>query len=137
MCKIRKSLPRKPKKNFLRSQTPSPKNFIADLDELEHAKKKLWKCQNFGMTPPPSCENSQLFFLMNTSLTTLLKGYLPTFGPAFIHLYGSTRDYTILDDNCALNDGLGEGVSYRWDDVKKYSVFIFHDVEVIYLLGFV
>ena len=25
-------------------------------------KKKLWKCQHFGMTPPPSCENSQLFF---------------------------------------------------------------------------
>ena len=43
----------------------------------------------------------------------LPKGYLPTFGPAFVHLYGSTRDYTILDDNCALNDGLGEGVSYR------------------------
>ena len=61
--------------------------------------------QNFGIFTT--------FFLMNTSLTTLLKGYLPTFGPAFIHLYGSTRDYTILDDNCALNDGLGEGVSYR------------------------
>ena len=40
-------------------------------------------------------------------------GYLPIFGPAFVHLYGSTRDYTIIDDNCALNDGLGEGVSYR------------------------
>jgi hypothetical protein len=21
------------------------------------------------------------------------KGFLPTFGPAFVHLYGSTRDY--------------------------------------------
>ena len=38
---------------------PLQKNFIADLDELEQAKKKLRKCQNFGMT---TCENSQLFF---------------------------------------------------------------------------
>ena len=42
-------------------------------------------------------------------------GYLPTFGPAFVHLYGSTRDYSLINDNSLLNDGLGEGVSYRWD----------------------
>ncbi|XP_058978172.1 otoferlin-like [Musca domestica] len=41
------------------------------------------------------------------------KGFLPTFGPSFIHLYGSTRDYTILDQHSNLNTGLGEGVSYR------------------------
>ncbi|XP_037936219.1 otoferlin-like [Teleopsis dalmanni] len=41
------------------------------------------------------------------------KGFLPTFGPSFIHLYGSTRDYTLLDQHSNLNTGLGEGVSYR------------------------
>ncbi|XP_071746024.1 otoferlin isoform X2 [Lepeophtheirus salmonis] len=41
------------------------------------------------------------------------KGFLPTFGPAFVHLYGSTRDYSIIDEHSTLNDGLGEGVSYR------------------------
>ncbi len=41
------------------------------------------------------------------------KGFLPTFGPAFIHLYGSTRDYSLIDEHSNLNDGLGEGVSYR------------------------
>lgn len=41
------------------------------------------------------------------------KGFLPTYGPSFIHLYGSTRDYTLLDSNSTLNTGLGEGVSYR------------------------
>ncbi|XP_055712780.1 otoferlin-like isoform X2 [Phlebotomus papatasi] len=41
------------------------------------------------------------------------KGFLPTFGPSFIHLYGSTRDYTLLDQHSTLNTGLGEGVSYR------------------------
>jgi otoferlin len=42
-----------------------------------------------------------------------LAGFLPTFGPAFIHLYGSTRDYSLLDEHANLNSGLGEGVSYR------------------------
>ena len=28
-------------------------------------------------------------------------------------MYGSTRDYSILDEHTHLNDGLGEGVSYR------------------------
>ena len=42
-----------------------------------------------------------------------MTGYLPTFGPAFVHLYGSTRDYSLIDENSVLNDGLGEGVSYR------------------------
>ena len=51
-------------------------------------------------------------------------GHLPTFGPAFVHLYGSTRDYTLLDDNGALNDGLGEGVSYR--SVENRAFFSFN-----------
>ncbi|KAL3275045.1 hypothetical protein HHI36_019817, partial [Cryptolaemus montrouzieri] len=41
------------------------------------------------------------------------KGFLPTFGPSFIHLYGSTRDYSIIDKHSNLNTGFGEGVSYR------------------------
>lgn len=45
--------------------------------------------------------------------TFLLTGFLPTYGPNFIHLYGSTRDYSIIDEHSNLNAGLGEGVSYR------------------------
>ncbi|XP_045464673.1 otoferlin-like isoform X3 [Harmonia axyridis] len=41
------------------------------------------------------------------------KGFLPTFGPSFVHLYGSTRDYTLIDRHSNLNTGFGEGVSYR------------------------
>ncbi|PSN37731.1 Otoferlin [Blattella germanica] len=41
------------------------------------------------------------------------KGFLPTFGPTFVHLYGSTRDYSLIDEHSNLNTGLGEGVSYR------------------------
>ncbi|XP_024082111.1 otoferlin-like isoform X1 [Cimex lectularius] len=41
------------------------------------------------------------------------KGFLPTLGPTFMHMYGSTRDYSIIDQHSGLNTGLGEGVSYR------------------------
>lgn len=43
----------------------------------------------------------------------MVSGFIPTFGPAFVHLYGSTRDYSLIDEHSLLNDGLGEGVSYR------------------------
>lgn len=44
---------------------------------------------------------------------SIISGFLPTFGPCWINLYGSTRDYSLLDEHTHLNDGLGEGVSYR------------------------
>ncbi|XP_033842448.1 fer-1-like protein 6 [Periophthalmus magnuspinnatus] len=41
------------------------------------------------------------------------RGFLPTFGPAWINLYGSTRSQTLGDDTVELNEGIGEGVSFR------------------------
>ncbi|XP_035473401.2 otoferlin isoform X4 [Scophthalmus maximus] len=41
------------------------------------------------------------------------KGFLPTMGPAWVNMYGSTRQYTLMDEHQDLNDGLGEGVSFR------------------------
>ncbi|CAB4005702.1 otoferlin-like isoform X4 [Paramuricea clavata] len=40
-------------------------------------------------------------------------GFMPTFGPCWVNLYGSTRDYSVFDEHNDLNNGLGEGVSYR------------------------
>ena len=40
-------------------------------------------------------------------------GFLPTLGPAWVNMYGSTRNYTLLDEHQDLNEGLGEGVSFR------------------------
>ncbi|XP_069010516.1 fer-1-like protein 6 isoform X2 [Embiotoca jacksoni] len=41
------------------------------------------------------------------------KGFLPTFGPAWINLYGSAQNFSLGDDTAELNEGIGEGVSYR------------------------
>eukprot|EP00062_Callorhinchus_milii_P015036 gi/632964862/ref/XP_007898605.1/ PREDICTED: otoferlin isoform X2 [Callorhinchus milii] len=41
------------------------------------------------------------------------KGFLPTFGPAWVNTYGSTRNYSLMDEHQDLNEGLGEGVSFR------------------------
>nr|CAH8853864.1 unnamed protein product [Trichobilharzia regenti] len=41
-------------------------------------------------------------------------GFLPTFGPSFVNLYGSPREYSDLPDKYeALNLGKGQGVAYR------------------------
>lgn len=38
---------------------------------------------------------------------------MPTFGPAWINLYGSPRNHSLIDDHQELNEGFGEGVSFR------------------------
>uniref|UniRef100_A0AAV2KI82 C2 domain-containing protein n=1 Tax=Knipowitschia caucasica TaxID=637954 RepID=A0AAV2KI82_KNICA len=41
-------------------------------------------------------------------------GFLPTFGPSFVNLYGSPREFSSFSDpHEALNLGKGEGVAYR------------------------
>uniref|UniRef100_A0A7N8XYQ2 Dysferlin, limb girdle muscular dystrophy 2B (autosomal recessive) n=1 Tax=Mastacembelus armatus TaxID=205130 RepID=A0A7N8XYQ2_9TELE len=41
-------------------------------------------------------------------------GFLPTFGPCYVNLYGSPREFTAFNDpHEALNLGKGEGVAYR------------------------
>lgn len=47
------------------------------------------------------------------SLSPWPTGFLPTLGPAWVNMYGSTRNYTLLDEHQDLNEGLGEGVSFR------------------------
>ncbi|XP_028585610.2 myoferlin isoform X2 [Podarcis muralis] len=49
---------------------------------------------------------------VNTGETEV--GFLPTFGPCYLNLYGSPREYTGFPDPYDdLNSGKGEGVSYR------------------------
>ncbi|MGH0131041.1 UNVERIFIED_CONTAM: hypothetical protein FKN15_052731 [Acipenser sinensis] len=52
------------------------------------------------------------------------KGFLPTFGPAWINLYGSARNFSLMDDNQILNEGVGEGVSFRGRILVELAVEI-------------
>ncbi|XP_023661455.1 fer-1-like protein 6 isoform X2 [Paramormyrops kingsleyae] len=51
------------------------------------------------------------------------RGFLPTFGPAWINLYGSPRNSTLVD-NLELNEGMGEGVSFRGRILLELAVEI-------------
>ncbi|RWS11387.1 otoferlin-like protein [Dinothrombium tinctorium] len=55
-------------------------------------------------------------------------GFLPTFGPAFVFLYGAPRDSTD-DDYDDLNEGLQEGVAYRGRLLLSISTEIVESVE--------
>uniref|UniRef100_A0A8C0DWT4 Fer-1 like family member 6 n=1 Tax=Balaenoptera musculus TaxID=9771 RepID=A0A8C0DWT4_BALMU len=52
------------------------------------------------------------------------KGFLPTFGPAWINLYGSPRNQGLMDDYQELNEGFGEGVSFRGRILVEIAVEI-------------
>ncbi|XP_077437415.1 myoferlin isoform X2 [Vanacampus margaritifer] len=52
--------------------------------------------------------------LSESNLATSESGFLPTFGPCYVNLYGSPREFTGLPDPYEeLNLGKGEGVAYR------------------------
>nr|XP_029507423.1 fer-1-like protein 6 [Oncorhynchus nerka] len=50
--------------------------------------------------------------------------FLPTFGPAWVNIYGSARNFSMVDDNPELNEGVREGVSWRGRVYLELSVEI-------------
>lgn len=70
-----------------------------DLNEVAHLSDVMLKFQD-------------LYWIVLTKFA-VFPGFLPTFGPAWVNMYGSTRQYTLMDEHQDLNDGLGEGVSFR------------------------
>ncbi|XP_025413884.1 otoferlin-like isoform X4 [Sipha flava] len=95
----------------------------------KHSYSPVWNEQIvFSEMFPPLCQRIKIQLKDNDPVNTIIgthfidlksisndgeRGFPPTFGPTFIHMYGSTRDYSILDKHATLNTGLGEGVSYR------------------------
>ncbi|VVC45932.1 Hypothetical protein CINCED_3A016890 [Cinara cedri] len=95
----------------------------------KHSYSPVWNEQIiFSEMFPPLCQRIKIQLRDNDPVNTIIgthfidlktisndgeRGFPPTFGPTFIHMYGSTRDYSILDKHATLNTGLGEGVSYR------------------------
>ncbi|XP_068119730.1 fer-1-like protein 4 [Hyperolius riggenbachi] len=52
-------------------------------------------------------------------------GFNPTFGPAWLNLYGSPQNYTLRDVHRDLNEGLGEGIFYRGRILVAVTLEIF------------
>ena len=50
------------------------------------------------------------------------KGFLPTFGPTFVNLYGAPRGYSVTKEHSELNEGIGEGVAFRGRLVIAFHV---------------
>ncbi|XP_054428842.1 myoferlin isoform X2 [Pteronotus mesoamericanus] len=60
---------------------------------------------------------------VNTGETEV--GFIPTFGPCYLNLYGSPREYTGFPDPYdELNTGKGEGVAYRGRILVELSTFL-------------
>ncbi|XP_041433518.1 fer-1-like protein 4 isoform X1 [Xenopus laevis] len=57
-------------------------------------------------------------------------GFNPTFGPAWVNLYGSPQNYTLRDVHKDLNEGLGEGIFYRGRILVAVSVDIFNNNNI-------
>ncbi|XP_072371523.1 fer-1-like protein 4 [Scyliorhinus torazame] len=58
-------------------------------------------------------------------------GFHPTFGPAWIHLYGSPQNSTIMDAHKDLNEGLREGIFYRGRILIALAVEVFSSISAI------
>ncbi|NWZ89428.1 FR1L4 protein, partial [Nesospiza acunhae] len=52
-------------------------------------------------------------------------GFNPTFGPAWVNLYGSPQNSTLWDAHKDLNEGMGEGIFYRGCILMAITVEIF------------
>ncbi|XP_049620337.1 myoferlin [Suncus etruscus] len=70
-----------------------------------------------------SSESGATAYTANTGETEV--GFVPTFGPCYLNLYGSPREYTGFPDPYdELNTGKGEGVAYRGRILVELSTFL-------------
>lgn len=69
-------------------------------------------------------KNNQFVSITRQLKLGIFVGFLPTFGPAWINLYGSPRNHSLMDDYQEMNEGFGEGVSFRGRILVEIAVEI-------------
>ncbi|NXK10907.1 FR1L4 protein, partial [Herpetotheres cachinnans] len=57
-------------------------------------------------------------------------GFNPTFGPAWVNLYGSPQNSALRDIHKDLNEGMGEGIFYRGRILMAITVEIFSSLSM-------
>uniref|UniRef100_A0A8C5ZLN2 Myoferlin n=1 Tax=Marmota marmota marmota TaxID=9994 RepID=A0A8C5ZLN2_MARMA len=128
--------------------TADKKNLVDPFVEVSFAGKKVctniieknanpeWnQVVNLQIKFPSMCEkikltvydclksNDDVHLSANTGETEV--GFVPTFGPCYLNLYGSPREYTGFPDPYdELNTGKGEGVAYRGRILVELSTFL-------------
>uniref|UniRef100_A0A1A8LFT9 Myoferlin n=3 Tax=Nothobranchius TaxID=28779 RepID=A0A1A8LFT9_9TELE len=87
-----------------------------------------------GETEDVQTETSNKISEMSCAAASVA-GFLPAFGPCYVNLYGSPREFTGLPDPYEmLNFGNGEGVAYQRR--RKYSLCaVFHSACMLQELG--
>ncbi|XP_078275356.1 fer-1-like protein 4 [Rhinoraja longicauda] len=58
-------------------------------------------------------------------------GFYPTFGPAWVYLYGSPQNSVLRDAHRDLNEGLGDGIFYRGRILMAVSVDVFSSISAV------
>uniref|UniRef100_A0A4W3JUH3 Fer-1-like protein 4 n=1 Tax=Callorhinchus milii TaxID=7868 RepID=A0A4W3JUH3_CALMI len=58
-------------------------------------------------------------------------GFHPTFGPAWVPLYGSPQNSVLRDAHMNLNEGLGDGIFYRGRILMAISVDVFSSISAV------
>ncbi|XP_039590653.1 fer-1-like protein 4 [Polypterus senegalus] len=58
-------------------------------------------------------------------------GFHPTFGPAWVNLYGSPNNSTLRDVHRDLNEGLGDGIFFRGRILLSLTVELYHSPTVV------
>lgn len=58
-------------------------------------------------------------------------GFYPTFGPAWVYLYGSPQNSVLRDAHRDLNEGLGDGIYYRGRILMAVSVDVFSSISAV------
>lgn len=64
----------------------------------------------------------------------MFTGFMPTFGPCWVNLYGSTRDYSLFDEHNDLNNGL-VGVFVIGKEIvngQEHSISSLHNISVFF-----
>lgn len=66
----------------------------------------------------------------------MFTGFMPTFGPCWVNLYGSTRDYSLFDEHNDLNNGL-VGVFVIGKAIvngQKHNMSRVHSINVFFMV---
>lgn len=66
----------------------------------------------------------------------MFTGFMPTFGPCWVNLYGSTRDYSLFDEHNDLNNGL-VGVFVIGKVIvngQKHNMSSVHSINVFFMV---